>query len=159
VLYWNGGSRVLCLTADLTTEVRSPAGAKNFPSSLLRPDRLGDPPNFTYTGYRPSFNLGKAWPGRDADRLNHLVPRLRTDGSYNFCPPKSLYGLYRVQLYRYYVCHWPVLVILFVHVTFRDRIRLRFWGDSLFYWLIFSFKIGSHAWCRTENHSSSRPIR
>jgi hypothetical protein len=42
--------------------VRSPAGAKDFSSSLCVP------PSLVYNGYRGSFPRGKAQPGRDADQ-------------------------------------------------------------------------------------------
>jgi hypothetical protein len=52
---------------DRAIGVRSPAGAENFSSNLLCPDRLWGPPNFLYNGYRGPFPGGKARPGRDAD--------------------------------------------------------------------------------------------
>jgi hypothetical protein len=52
---------------DRAIGVRSPAGVKDFSSSLLCPDQLWDPPSLLYNGYRGSFPGGKARPGRDAD--------------------------------------------------------------------------------------------
>jgi hypothetical protein len=52
---------------DPAIEVRSPAGAEDFSSSLLCPDRLWGPPSLLYNRYRESFPGGKARPERDAD--------------------------------------------------------------------------------------------
>jgi hypothetical protein len=52
---------------DRAIEVRSPAGANNFSSSLC-PDRLWGPPSLLYNGHRVGpFPGGKEPPGRDAD--------------------------------------------------------------------------------------------
>jgi hypothetical protein len=43
---------------DRAIEVRSPAGAKDYSSSLVCPDRLWDPPSLLYDGYREPFPRG-----------------------------------------------------------------------------------------------------
>jgi hypothetical protein len=71
-----------------------PGRGKGFFFRPLRPDRLWDPPNLLYNGYRESFLGGKARPGRETDHSPHLVPRSRISSkSYTSSPPKRLHGV------------------------------------------------------------------
>jgi hypothetical protein len=77
---------------DQTIEVRSPAEAKDFSSSLLCPDRLWGPPSLLYNGYRGSFPRDKARPGRDAD---HSPSTAEVENEYelHLLSPKRLHGV------------------------------------------------------------------
>jgi hypothetical protein len=61
-VYRSRGSSVSIVSGygmdDRAIEVRSPAGAKDFSSNLLSPDRLWGPPSLLYNGYRGSFPQG-----------------------------------------------------------------------------------------------------
>jgi hypothetical protein len=54
---------------DRAIGVRSPAGAKNFSSSLCIQTGSGVHPASCTMGTGGPFPEGKAWPGRDADHL------------------------------------------------------------------------------------------
>jgi hypothetical protein len=84
---------VWCLTTDWTTGVRSPAGARDFPTSLCIQTGSGVHPASYPLGTGDPFSRGKAWPGCDADTHPHLVLRSRMSRSYTSSPPKHLHGM------------------------------------------------------------------
>jgi len=57
---------------DRAIEVRFPVEAKRYFLWPLCLYQLWSPPSLLSSGYRESFNGGKAWPGRDADYSPHL---------------------------------------------------------------------------------------
>jgi hypothetical protein len=61
---------------DRAIEVRSPAGAKDFSSSLCVQTGSEDHPVSSPMGTGGPFPGRKARPGRDANHSPHLVPRL-----------------------------------------------------------------------------------
>jgi hypothetical protein len=73
--------------------VRSPAGAKDFDSSLCVQTGSGAHPASCTMGTGGPFPGGKARPGRDADHSPPLVPRSRMSRSYTSSPPKRLHGV------------------------------------------------------------------
>jgi hypothetical protein len=78
---------------DWAIGVRSPAGAKDFSSSLCVQTGTGAHPASCTMGTGGPFPGGKARPGRDADRSLHLVPRSRMSRSYTSSPPERLHGV------------------------------------------------------------------
>jgi hypothetical protein len=60
---------------DLAIGVRSPAGAKDFSSTLYVQTGSGAHPASCPMGTGGPFPGGEARPGRDADHSPHLVPR------------------------------------------------------------------------------------
>jgi hypothetical protein len=74
-------------------EVRSPAGADNFSSSLCVQTGSGSHSAFWTMGTGGFFPGVKSPPGRDADHSPHLVPRLWMSRSYTSSPPKRLHGV------------------------------------------------------------------
>jgi hypothetical protein len=70
---------------DREIEVRSPAEAKDFSSSLCVQNR--GPPSVLSSGYCGFFPRGKARQGRDADHSPHPVPSSRMTRSYTSSPP------------------------------------------------------------------------
>jgi hypothetical protein len=74
-------------------EVRSPAGAEDFSSSLCVQTGSGIHTASCTIGTGSPFPGGKAQPGRDADHSPHLVPRSRMSRSYTSSPPKRLHGV------------------------------------------------------------------
>jgi hypothetical protein len=73
---------------DRAIGVRSPAGAKDFSSSLFVQTGSGAYPASCPMGTGGPFPGGKARPGRDADHLPHLVPRSWMSRSYTSSPPQ-----------------------------------------------------------------------
>jgi hypothetical protein len=88
---------------DLTIEVRSPAGAKDFSSNLCIQTGSGAHPASCTMGTRGPFPGGKARPGRDGD---HSPPSsAEVVNEYELYIPSPL-GLYRCVvglLYLLYV--------------------------------------------------------
>jgi hypothetical protein len=78
---------------DRAIEVRSPAGAKDFSSSLCVQTGSGAHQASCTMGTGGPFSGGKARSGRDADRSPHLVPMSWMSRSYTSSPPKRLYGV------------------------------------------------------------------
>jgi hypothetical protein len=74
-------------------EVQSPTGAEDFSSSPCVQTGSGAHPATYPMGTRGSFPGGKVRPGRDADHLPHLVPRLRMSRNYTSSPPMCLHGV------------------------------------------------------------------
>jgi hypothetical protein len=72
---------------DRAIEVRSPAEANNFSSSLCVQTGSEAHPASCIMGTGGPIPGGKARPGRDADRLPHLVPRSSMSRSYASSPP------------------------------------------------------------------------
>jgi hypothetical protein len=75
---------------DRAIGVRSPAGAKDFSSSLCVQTGSGAHTASCTMGTGGPFPGGKARPGRDAD---HLVLKSRMSRSYTSSPPKRLHGV------------------------------------------------------------------
>jgi hypothetical protein len=76
---------------DRAIGVRSPAGAKDFSSSLCVQTGSGAHPASCTMGTGCPFPWGKARPGRDADHSPHLVPRSLMSRSYtSFRPSFSM---------------------------------------------------------------------
>jgi hypothetical protein len=69
--------------------VRSPAGAKDFSSSLCVKTGSGAHPASCTTGTGGPFPGSKVRLGRDADRSPDLVQRSRMSRSYSFSPPSA----------------------------------------------------------------------
>jgi hypothetical protein len=67
---------------DRAIGVRSPAGAKDFPSNLCVQTGSGAHPASCPMGTGGPFPGGKARPGRDADHSPHVMPRSRMSRSY-----------------------------------------------------------------------------
>jgi hypothetical protein len=78
---------------DRAIGVRSPAGAKDFSSSICVQTGSGAHPASCTMGTGGPFPGGKARPGRDAATHPHLVPRSRMSRSYTSSPPKRLHGV------------------------------------------------------------------
>jgi hypothetical protein len=76
---WTRGSSVSIVSDygldDWAIEVQSPAGAKDFSSSLCVQTASGAHPASCTMGTTGPFPGGKARPGRDADHSPHLFPR------------------------------------------------------------------------------------
>jgi hypothetical protein len=81
------------LLDDRAIGVRSPAGSKDFSSSLCVQTGSGAHPVSCPTGTGGPFPGGKARPGRDADHSPPLVPRSWMSRSYISSPPKRLHGV------------------------------------------------------------------
>jgi hypothetical protein len=77
---------------DRAIGVRSPAGAKDFSSSLFVQTCSGAHPASCTMGTGGPFSGGKARPGRDAD---HSPPSSAevVNMSYSSSPPKRLHGV------------------------------------------------------------------
>jgi hypothetical protein len=67
---------------DRAIEVRSLAGAKDFPSNLCVQTGSGAHPASCARGTGGPFPGAQARPGRDADHSPHLVPRSTMSRSY-----------------------------------------------------------------------------
>jgi hypothetical protein len=97
VWVWEPGSSVSIESDygldDRTNEVRSPADAKGFSSSLCLQTVSGAHPSSCPMGTGCPFPGGKARLGRDADHSPHVVPRSRMSRSYTFSLPKRLHGV------------------------------------------------------------------
>jgi hypothetical protein len=78
---------------DRAIEVRSPAGAEDFSSSLCVQTGSGAHPACNPMGTGGPFPVGKAQPGRDADHSPHLVPRSRKNRRHISSRPKRPYGV------------------------------------------------------------------
>jgi hypothetical protein len=65
---------------------------EGFFLSSLCPDQFWGPLSFLSSGYRGSFPVGNARPGRDAHHSPHLVPRSRICRSYKSSPPWRVHG-------------------------------------------------------------------
>jgi hypothetical protein len=78
---------------DRAIEVRSPAEAKDFSSSLCVQTGSGAHPESCTMSTGGTIPGGKARPGRDADHSPHLVPRSGMSRSYTSSPPKRLRGV------------------------------------------------------------------
>jgi hypothetical protein len=78
---------------DRAIGVRSPAGAKDFSSSLSVQTGSGAHPASSPMGTGVPFPGCKARPGRDADHSPHLVPRSWMSRSYTSSLPKRLHGV------------------------------------------------------------------
>jgi hypothetical protein len=78
---------------DRAIGVRSPAGAKDFSSSLCVQTGSGAHPASCTMVTGGPFPGGKARTGRDADHSPHLVPRSRMSRSYTSSPPKRLHDV------------------------------------------------------------------
>jgi hypothetical protein len=74
---------------DRAIEVRSPAEAMDFSSSLCVQTGSAAHPAFCTMGTEGPFPGGKARPGRDADHSPHLVPRSRMSRSYTSFLPSA----------------------------------------------------------------------
>jgi hypothetical protein len=72
---------------DRAIEVRSPAEAKDFSSSLCVQTGSEAHPASCTMGTGGPFPGAKARPGRDADHSPHLVSRSRMSRSYTSSPP------------------------------------------------------------------------
>jgi hypothetical protein len=90
-MYRSRGSSVSIVSdyglGDRAIEVRSPAEAKDFSSSLCVQTGSGAHPDSCTMGTGGPFPGPKARPGRDADHSPHLVSRSRTSRSYTPLPP------------------------------------------------------------------------
>jgi hypothetical protein len=75
---------------DRATEVRSPAEARGFSSSLCVQIGSGANPAPSTVCNGGSFPGAKARPGRDADHSSHLVATSRMCRSYTSSPLKRL---------------------------------------------------------------------
>jgi hypothetical protein len=78
---------------DRAIEVRYPAEAKDFSSTLCVQTGSGAHPASCTMGTGGPFPGGKARRGRDADYSPHLVPKSRMSRSYTSSPPKRLCGV------------------------------------------------------------------
>jgi hypothetical protein len=78
---------------DRAIGVRSPAGAKDFSSILLCPDRLWCPPSLLYNGYRGSFPRGKERQGREADHSSPSSAEIVNEQELYSSSPKRLHGV------------------------------------------------------------------
>jgi hypothetical protein len=93
---WSRGSSVSLVSGygldDQTIEVRSPAGAKDFSSSLCVQTGSGVHPASCTMGTGGPFPGGKARPGRDAD---HSPPSsAEVENEYElYLSPKRLHGV------------------------------------------------------------------
>jgi hypothetical protein len=88
---WGSSVSVVCdyTLDDRTTEVRSPAEAKDFSCSICV-ERPSQPPiQWTPGVLSPG---GKARSGSDSDHSPHLVPRSRMSRSYTSSPHFHLHG-------------------------------------------------------------------
>jgi hypothetical protein len=74
---------------DRAIGIRSPAGAKDFSSSLCVQIGSGAHPASCTMGTGGPFPGGKARPGRDADHSPHLVSRSWMSRSYTSSPPSA----------------------------------------------------------------------
>jgi hypothetical protein len=83
---------------DRAIDVRSPAEAKNFSSSLYVQTGSGAHPASCTMGTGGPFLGCKARPVRDADNSSHLVPMLRMSRSYSSSPHCWLHGGSRTAL-------------------------------------------------------------
>jgi hypothetical protein len=76
---WTRGSSISMVSGygldDRAIEVQSPAGAKDFSSSLCVQTASGAHPASCTMGTTGPFPGGKARPGRDADHSPYLLPR------------------------------------------------------------------------------------
>jgi hypothetical protein len=90
-LYYEASCQSVGLTTECTTGVRSPAGTKDFSSSLCVQPALR--PTHSYPmGTGNPFPGGKSRPGCDADHSPHLIPRSTMSRSYISSPPCRLRG-------------------------------------------------------------------
>jgi hypothetical protein len=78
---------------DRVIEFRSPAEAKDFPSSLCIRNGSGAHPASCTLGTGGPFRGAKLRQRPDADHLPHLVPRSRMRKRYTSSPPKRLHGV------------------------------------------------------------------
>jgi hypothetical protein len=78
---------------DRAIGVRSPAGEKDFSSSLCVETGSGAHPASCTIGTGGPFPGAKARPRRDADHSLPLVPRSRMSRSYTSSPPKRLHSV------------------------------------------------------------------
>jgi hypothetical protein len=78
---------------DRSIRVLSPAGEKDFSSSLCVQTGSGAHPASCTMGTGVLSPGVKARPGRDADHSPHLLPRSRMSRSYTSSPPKRLHGV------------------------------------------------------------------
>jgi hypothetical protein len=76
---------------DRASQVRFPAEANNFSSSLCVQTGSGAHPASSTKGTGCHFPGGKARPGLDADHSPHLVPRPRMSRSYTPLPSSPPY--------------------------------------------------------------------
>jgi hypothetical protein len=85
---------------DRAIEVRSPAEAKGFYSSLRVQTGSEAHTASCPVGTEGPFPGGKARSGRDADH-SHLVPRSKMSRSYASSPPKRFVACNATALYRH----------------------------------------------------------
>jgi hypothetical protein len=92
-VYGEPGSSVSIVSGygldDRAIEVRSPAEAKDFSSSLCVQTGSGSHPASCIMGTGGSFPGAKARLGRDADHSLHLMPRSRMSRSYTSSLPSA----------------------------------------------------------------------
>jgi hypothetical protein len=74
---------------DRAIGVRSPAGAKDFSSSLCVQTGSGAHPASCTMGTGGPFPGGKGWPGRNADHSPSSIARSRMSRSYTSSPPSA----------------------------------------------------------------------
>jgi hypothetical protein len=79
---------------DRAIEVRSPAEARDFSSSLCVQICSGAHPDSCTKGTGDPFPGAKARPGRDADHSPHPVPRSLMSRSHTSSPAKFLRGVF-----------------------------------------------------------------